>query len=289
MKSPLCSGYYLQNRLASLSSNAQAQTSLGMAPDQRSPSVPELKLARAPIVEAVLDIECDMSPTFDLASFEERLRDAYKAHYPKRRIQYLEEFRIERTNDQTSTHSAKRQVQAFQFLQDEGKQLVQARTQGFSFNRLAPYSMLDKYLPEIKRTWETFKSIVLPVQIRVVRLRYINRILLPATNGRVDLEQYLRVGPMPPVQDRLRFVGFLNQHAAVEVDTGHQANIVLTSQPPEHNNLPVILDISVASHEAASPEDWDWIMAKVQSLRELKNHIFRSTLTDKCLTLFQPH
>jgi len=112
--------------------------------------------------------------------------------------------------------------------------LTKVRMQGFSFNRLAPYTSLDDYLPEIERTWGLFASIASPVQIRVVRLRYINRILLPLTNGRVELEDYLKVGPRLPDEDRLRFAGFLNQYAAVEIDTGHQVNIVLTSQPPEN-------------------------------------------------------
>lgn len=251
-------------------------------------TVPEFKISNAPIVEAVLDVDCDMPPGFDLAAFEERMRDAFREQYPKFRTQYLEEYRIERQGDQPSKHSAKRAIQAFQFLQNDEKQLVQVRTQGFSFNRLAPYSTLDEYLPEIERTWGLFATIVSPVQIRVVRLRYINRILLPFANERVELQRYLKVSPGLPAEDRLQFAGFLNQHAAVEVGTGHQVNIVLTSQPRENENLPVILDICVASEEIATPENWVWILAKVQSLRALKNRIFRSTLTEQCLTLFQP-
>lgn len=258
-----------------------------MAPSGTPTTTPEFKLPNAPIVEAVLDVDCDMPPAFDLAVFEVRTRDAFREQYPKFRAQYLEEYRIERQENQPSKHSAKRAIQALQFLQNDEKQLVQVRTQGFSFNRLAPYSTLDEYLPEIERTWGLFATIILPVQIRVVRLRYINRILLPFANGRVELQSYLKVSPGLPAEDRLQFAGFLNQHAAVEVETGHHVNIVLTSQPRENDNLPVILDICVASEENAIPENWAWILAKVQSLRALKNVIFRSTLTDQCLTLFQ--
>lgn len=260
-----------------------------MAPSSASITVPDLPFSHAPIVEAVLDIDCDMPPAFDLAALEGILQDAFREQYPKFRTQYLEEYRIEREGDQPSRHSAKRAIQAFQFLQDDGKQLVQVRTQGFSFNRLAPYGTLDEYLPEIERTWGIFASIASPVQIRIVRLRYINRILLPFANERVELEHYLKVSPRLPEEDRLQFAGFLNQHAAVEVGTGHQVNIVLTSQPRENDNLPIILDICVASTETAPPENWAWILAKIQSLRALKNRIFRNTLTEQCLTLFQQH
>ena len=80
--------------------------------------------------------------------------------------------------------SIKHGVQALQFLQDDERQLVQVRVQGFSFNRLAPYTSLDDYLPEIKRTWGLYVDLVKPVQVRQIRVRYINRILLPMTERR---------------------------------------------------------------------------------------------------------
>ena len=54
------------------------------------------------------------------------------------------------------TACAKRAIQSLQFLHEDEKQLVQVMAQGFSFNRLAPYTSLDDYLPVIQRTWELF-------------------------------------------------------------------------------------------------------------------------------------
>ena len=71
-----------------------------------------------------------------------------------------------------------------------------------------------------------------PVQVRVIRLRYINRILVPLKNGQVDLRRYLRGSPRS-ADGKLMLTGFLNQYAAVEKDTGHEVNVVVTSQPPE--------------------------------------------------------
>ena len=247
----------------------------------------ELKLAKAPIVEAVLDINCDMPPAFDLAALEGPASDAFRAQYPKFRPRFLEQHRIESKADEPAKHFAKRAIQAFQFLHDDEKQLVQVRAQGFSFNRLALYTSLDDYLPEIQRTWEIFVGIASPVQIRVVQLRYINRILLPLTDGRVELDKYFKLIPKLPDENKLQFAGFLNQHTAVEVDTGRQINIVLASQPPEKEKLPIIFDICVKSAGATTAKDWTWILAEIQSLRDLKNRIFRNTLTKKCLNLFQ--
>jgi uncharacterized protein (TIGR04255 family) len=248
-------------------------------------NAPTIKLRNPPIVEAVLDVDCDLPPKFDLAAFETRSRAQFIDQYPKSRTQFLQEHTIEATT-QTKV-SSRLAVQAFQFLHDDEKQLVQVRAQGFSFNRLAPYTSLDDYLPEIERTWGLYVKLISPVQIRVIRLRYINRILVPMAANSVDLDEFLKIGPRLPDENRLVLSGFLNQQAAVEKDTGHQLNLVLTAQPPVNEKLPIILDITAASPVAADPADWSNILRLIGSLRSLKNRVFANTLTTKCIELFQ--
>ena len=247
---------------------------------------PAPQLRNPPIVEAVFDVDCDLPPGFDLAALEGRSRSVFQDQYPKFRTQFLQEHRIETKVDAppiTSSHAA---VQALQFLHDDEKQLVQVRAQGFSFNRLAPYSSLDDYLPEIERTWRLYVDLVSPVQIRIVRLRYINRILVPMAASTVDLDEFLKIGPRLPDEEKLTLSGFLSQQAAVEKDTGHQVNLVLASQVPADEKLPVILDITVASPISAEPA-WSNIQPSIESLRSLKNRVFLNTLTPKCIQLFQ--
>ncbi len=249
--------------------------------------LPLLKFSKAPIVEAVVDIDCDMPPAMDLAALESQARDLFRDRYPKFRPQLIQEHQLKQQIGAAPEMSVRQSLNALQFLHDDEKQLVQVRALGFSFNRLAPYSSLDDYLPEIERAWRLFVGLASPVQIRAVRLRYINRILLPLTDGRVELDEYLKHSPQLPDEERLTFAGFLNQHAVVEADTGNQVNIVLTTQPPGADQLPLIFDIEATSAGNAEPGDWPWIRARIQSLRGLKNHIFVNTLTDKCLKLFQ--
>lgn len=247
----------------------------------------QFKLLNPPIVEAVLDVECDLPPGQKLAALEgpalERLRD----RYPKFHTQFVQEHQIAATPGGPPEVSVRHGVQAFQFLQDDEKQLVQVRVQGFSFNRLSPYTSLDDYLPEIERVWRLYAGLAAPVQVRLIRLRYINRILLPFTGGSINLDDFFKVGPRLPDEENLTFTGFFNQHTAVEVQTGHQINIVLTSQPPQGDKLPVIFDNCVTATETGEPENWEWILTKIQSLRDLKNRIFKNTLTEICLNLFQ--
>lgn len=247
----------------------------------------QLELRNAPIVEAVLDIDCDLPPEQQLASLEEPARDAYRGQYSKLRKQALQEHRTEVGPDRPARMSEGRHgVQAFQFLRDDGKQLVQVRQQGFSFNRLAPYSSLDDYMTDIEEAWQAFVKVASPVQVVAIRLRYINRILIPLVSGEVDLKEYLKT-PQTPKVAGLKLVGFLNQHLAVETDTGNHVNVVLATQAPENGFLPLIFDNTAASLERGDPQDWPWIREKIQSLRVLKNRVFRETLTKSCLNLFQ--
>ncbi len=245
------------------------------------------RLPNAPIVEAVLDLDCDLPPGTKLSALEPAARERFGTHYPKFRAQLLHEHLIEAKPDALPSVSLRHHVGALQFLQDDERQLVQLRQAGFSFNRLAPYTCLDDYLPEIQRTWNAFVEMAAPLQLRGVRLRYINRILLPAEEGKVRLEDYLKVAPTFPGDQVLNFVGFLNQYAALEKETGHQVNLVLTSQPLEGSALPIIFDNCVAAQAGEEVRDWDWILAKIQALRALKNRIFRNMITKKCLELFQ--
>jgi uncharacterized protein (TIGR04255 family) len=222
-------------------------TALPLTSDETSMSTSHVKILHPPIVEALLDVDCDMPPAFDLDTVQKPLSEAFQEQYPKFHALFLEEARIEQKGDQPIQVSTQHRLQGFQFLKEDEKQLVQTRVQGFTFNRLAPYTSLDDYLPEIKRAWGLFVTIVAPIQIRVVRLRYINRIVLPLTDGRVTCEDYLKVGPRIPDEDGLRLASFLNQYTAMKMETGDLVNTVLTSQPPENNGLPILLDICVTS------------------------------------------
>jgi uncharacterized protein (TIGR04255 family) len=197
----------------------------------------------------------------------------------------MQELTIELKGETAASAAAQPALQALQLLQDDDRQLLQLRMQGFSFNRLAPYSSLDDYLPEIERTWRAYVDLAAPVQIRVIRLRYINRILLTMTANKVDLDEYLKIGPRSP--DGVELRGFLTQQVGIEKDTGHHVNLVLTMQAMENEKLPIILDITVASSTAVQPADWATIRASIDSLRSLKNRIFLNMLTLQCIQLFQ--
>lgn len=248
---------------------------------------PLFKLKNPPIVEMVLDIDCDMPPGQQMKSLEPLAKEAFRAQYPKLAPIFMHEHFIETKPETQTQFSTQQTLCGFRFSHEDEKQLVQVRAQGFSFNRLAPYSTLDDYIPEIERTWKLFVQFASPVHVRLMRLRYINRIPLPAPGPSVQLEEYLNICPHLPDEEKLQFISFLNHHAAVERSTGKQVNIILASQAPENGKLPVIFDIAAAAVTRLEPSDWAAISNEIQSLRGLQRGVFKNTLTEKCLSLFQ--
>jgi len=245
-----------------------------------------LHLKNAPIIETIFDIDCELAPGFELPSLEKEIRTAVGDHYPKMRHTVLQEHQFLQNGEAAPELAIRQGLQAIQFLTDDEKQIVQFRTGGFSFNRLAPYYGLDDYLPEIERTWGLYQNLAKPVMIRKIGLRTINRILLPLSDGKVRLEDYLHTCPRLPDEERLFFTGFLNHHAAEEQATGNRVNIVLTTQETESTALPLILDIDAFRPCRFDPPPWGAIIEILTSLRDLKNRVFRHTLTSKCLNLF---
>jgi len=266
-------------------------------PDILAPTMSDQasKLPNPPIVEAILDIDCDMPPGWQLESVEASAREVFRERYPKFRTQYFQHHTIEGKADAPLAATVRHGIAAFQFLHDDEKQLVQCRVQGFSFNRLAPYTTLDDYLAEIRESWTTFCALVSPVMIKQIRLRFINRIPIPLKNGTFDLDQYLSIGPRLPDKNSVTEMRFLNQIAAQDKQSGHTMNIVLTTQPivlttqpDDGKQVPIIFDNCViASSQSHEPDDWDWILKIISELRALKNRVFFESVTSKCKALFQ--
>jgi uncharacterized protein (TIGR04255 family) len=239
-------------------------------------------LKSPPIVEAVLDIECDFAPGSSFVELENAAAARFCDCYPKSRKQ----SKIE-PNSANPVGEGVPSVSAYLFLQDDEKQLVQLRENGYAFNRLAPYDSFDDYLPEIRRTWDIYFELAAPILIRVVKLRYINRIVLPFVSPNLDLDTYFNVGPRMPGEERYSVAGFLNLNQLIEKETGHRITTVLAAEQWEGNKLPVLFDNTVFARIDAPPSDWQSLEATIQSLRKLKNRVFADTLTEKCLSLLR--
>jgi uncharacterized protein (TIGR04255 family) len=249
-------------------------------------------LDNPPIVEAIVDIDCELPPNFALAALEGRAAESLKGTYPKLQKKMMHQFQIRKDGDGPPEHTFKNEaLEALLFRSEDEKQLTQFRRTGYSFNRLAPYPEegMDAFFPEIQRTWEDYCQIAEPIRIRKIGLRMINRIGLPlGVGGSLELDEYLEAGPqMPKLEDRkLSFSGFLNKYQVGDQDSTLRASVVLASQGAADGKLTVLLDIDAFDPQPTESFDWPYVSAVLTSLRGLKNDLFRKTPTSSCLKLF---
>jgi len=254
-------------------------------------SEPELsRVPHPPIVEAIVDIDCELSPGVNLADLEAPARDSLRDKYPQLQKRLLKQLRIHKQDESAHEHELKDgELETLLLRSEDNRQLTQFRKTGYSFNRLAPYEGMDAYLAEIERTWKNYCAIAQPLRISKIGLRTINRIAMPLdSNGGLNLDAYLKTGPrLPAVEGRtLNFTGFLNQHQIVDQGSGHQVNLALAVEGKKENQLVLLLDIDAFDLRPREALDWSEISPVIQSLRNLKNELFFNILTEECLNLY---
>ena len=243
-----------------------------------------------PIIEAIVDIDCELPPGVNLADLETSAHDSLRDGYPQLQKRLLQQVQIRQQGDTAPEHELRDEgLDTLLFRSADNRQLTQFRRSGYSFNRLAPYEGMDLYLPEIERTWANYRAIARPLRIGKIGLRTINRIALPlnADQG-LDLEAYLKTSPrLPTVAGRaLSFNGFLNQHQIIDKGTGHQASIALAVEGKKEGKLILLLDIDAFDLKPRETLEWTEIVQVIHSLRDLKNELFFNMLTKKCLNLY---
>jgi uncharacterized protein (TIGR04255 family) len=253
-----------------------------------------LVLARSPIIEAVVDIDCDLPADVEFADLEAQARERFADRYPGFRRIFRPASHLIVSGESPPQFDVRAATDAFQLLSEDEPQLVQVRRSGFSFNRFRPYKDLDEYLPEIERTWKIFVDLLSPVSIRRIGLRFINQIDLPPVEEIGDLGEYLNLGSRPPEDLSLKFTSVLNEYSAVEDVSDNEVKVrfVIREQdvpPPWRREMPVpvILDIAGSRRGSVDPLVWENLEPTIQSLRRMDNAIFRSSLTERCLNLFR--
>lgn len=249
-----------------------------------------LSVPNPPIVEAIVNIQCDFPNGYDFESALKGTEDEMSKWYPTKKPVFFQEGLIENQKEAKGLSiSMKGGLHGQQYFTADEKQLVQFTRPGFVFNRLKPYLALDDYLREIWDKWTIYQRAFKPTNIRQVSLRYINRFSLPPrADGRIELNDYFEIGPKVADEGRLAILGFLNQYTARDSESGYVVNSVLTRDPNTQEEFVVIFDNSaIAEGPISADSSEDDLFNIIFGLRKLKNHVFERTLTKQCLELFQ--
>ena len=244
-------------------------------------------LRNAPITEAIIDFRVKASAGVNAKKFAD-LKPRLTAHLPKmeeqRRFQVQATFEVTRDQAQAPTLRTLG-LQGYRFKSGDEKTIAQFRVDGFTVNRLRPYTSWEELFPQAMELWRLYCDTAQPITVTRLALRYINRIELIASN--IDFDAYLRAGPSVPPEVPQSLSGFLTRVTIQNSEMNIFAHVAQALEASgQHQQPTIILDIDAFKGGQFTPED-PIIEDTFGELREFKNLIFFNYLTDEALRRFE--
>lgn len=219
----------------------------------------------APIVEAVLGFEIDRLPPEKLALLPRmpgEFGDSYRDVKP-----------IERGKNVSRLSS--QDAEGFVFTSEDGKQLIQARSDGFWFSRLTPYDRWEPFIEEARRTWAIYRDIVGPSGIHTFHVRYVNLFLIPLG---IPLHEFFNIYPAVPKRQKLFSSMLLFVRYDLEELPGNLTVVMFPSGPGGNSqSIKIGLDNTFRFKFREESAVWE----NIDHIRRVKNDNFQSQLTDR--------
>jgi len=241
-----------------------------------------LHYANAPITEAIIDLR--VKPAEMVAARLSEVCESVSADYPHREEVFQAIGQLELKPGISASASATQESIGYKSASADQRQILQARRNGFSFSRLAPYDRWATFRDEARRLWSTYREISTPQQITRLAVRYINRIDIPG--DRVDLKEFFRTSPeispdLPQMLD-----GFFLQLRLPCDDLPGTALISQSIVPPVRPGVfSVVLDVDLFRNDSP-PQDEAGVWEFFESLHDRKNAIFEACITNNTRELF---
>lgn len=246
---------------------------------------PVRHLRNAPILEALVDFRVTLPKKFDVERFK-GLTSAVGDRYPiveaMHRFEASVTFQVGKPPDARTDalHSG-----GYVFRSSDRLTAAQFRLDGFTYNRLHPYTSWDELQPEVLRLWKLYQQTARPESCSRIAARYINKIDIPVPSG--DLSQYLTAPPGTPQDVSDELTAFMTRVIIEERDVGLSASITQASQVQLNpRNAAVILDIEAYKQSDAASLDQQ-VEPTLVKLHDLKNRLFFGSLTDDLIMRYE--
>jgi uncharacterized protein (TIGR04255 family) len=234
---------------------------------------------RTPITEAIIDFHVAVPEGVALSDLE-RCQDAA---YPGKKPLPVPAGPIE-LGKEGPTSATSRQV-GFLFATADKKQLFQARTDGFTVHRLAPYEGWEPFRDEARRLWDIYRQTARARQVTRVAVRYINRLDLPLPV--VELKDYLRTSPEVSRDLPQGLDDFFMQLSIPQPNIKGTLLLREMLVPPAAPGVAsVVLDIDLVRSSEIPADDAEF-WAFIESLRVRKNEIFEACIANRTRELIR--
>ena len=239
---------------------------------------------KAPIVEAILDIQVEPAEGMNMEQIG-TFFDRVKGRYPEKELRAQGAAVIRISPPGSSVDTPSMQPVGYLYRSPEEKTAVQARIDGYTFNKFNPYDHWGAFNAEARELWQHYVETAKPNRLKKLALRYINRIEIPLPIR--DFKDYLLTIPeiAPGLPQSLAHFIMRLVVPNPEIEATAVINVVM-DQSSSAQILPIIFDVDVfkiTNYAGTSEEIWN----DFDQLRVFKNEIFFNSITDKAKELFQ--
>jgi uncharacterized protein (TIGR04255 family) len=207
--------------------------------------------------------------------------------YPNLRQPYQVTFKFEQKPGEEPITEASTAANGCIFASQDGLQLFQARPDGFSHNRLKPYTDWESFRSEATRLWPIYRDIARPEVIESLGLTYVNRVHMPPLT---EIGEYFNVyveipKTLPQVLEKHNFV-------IQTTDPESQAKIAIAvnfGPPNSEGKIQIMMNVQsfIMTNKVQSQMSDNEIWSTFEILRSLKNLAFESSITEKLRAEFR--
>jgi len=244
-------------------------------------------LPRAPIVEAVIDIQARATQNLEEPLLRSQLETRLESY---RFLDSLREFHSEvKIEPGRPPSQVVRDLgwKGVRFRSSDEKHIAQFNRDGFAFSRFEPYVTWERFSEAALTFWSIYQEIAQPREIHRIGLRYINRIQLPL--GEMLFEDYINAAPTPPTGLNLPFQKFMHHDTLTVPEQPYSINLIRTIQSPASagaTGFALILDIDVFTPQVFELDEVK-LTHRLLEMRWLKNKAFFGSVTEKALERFR--
>ncbi len=257
----------------------------GFTDGQSDRVIPERRYLKPPVIEALCEIYFAGSSWDDTVpgAFYERV----KCDFPQKRQRTIQEAQITLGPEQAA--AGVRQLPPWmQFVSDEKHRMIQLAQDLLVVSQLAPYPHFEEWEPDVYRALCIYRELAQPKNVVRLGLRYINRVLIPGKQ--IRMEDYFTIYPNLPERLGDMHGSFL---VRVEVPKSGQDHTVLITfgtappPPPQDAGQAFMLDLYDILM-TNTPVDEEVIKREIRRAHDNIVVAFEDSVTETLRALFEP-
>jgi uncharacterized protein (TIGR04255 family) len=238
---------------------------------------------KPPITEAIIDLRVDLPESTTIDDLE-RIHVGLETAYPTKKKRIYGEVRAQ-IGDHGAVAAATSKQDGLLFSTQDGTYVFQARLDGFTMSRLAPYDRWEPFRDEARRLWDVYRAVAKPTKVTRLAIRYVNRLDLPLPVA--DLKQYLRTVPEVSPELPQNLAGYFMQ---LRIPLDDIKSFLLVNQaiidPARPGVASVVLDNDIFRVDDIPADEqglWDFF----EVLRQRKNDVFEASIANQARELFK--